>query len=300
MEAGLEVWDTDRIIFPAECKASLTDANNWYQCLKRDAWQYRQYFQEDQAAVAAKGNDKKKQQILKQIKMAERSARTFRHIGAALGRSRTGLTKLIVPDEDGNDIVLLDKDAIHDRLLVRNNRHYGQANETILGADNPDAYLIDPDHPNNIHDKLLEGTADFDIQHLPLASREFLSCMVRSAKTDISMEITEDDFTRHYKCMPEKKSSSPSTKHVGHYIVAARAKNPVLRSIVCKIAYFALITSAPLPRWGDCLLTMLEKGKGPFIEKLRIIQIAESDFNFVLGLLWGRRLSQKCQTEKLM
>jgi len=45
---------------------------------------------------------------------------------------------------------------------------------------------------------------------------------------------------------------------------------------------------------------MLEKGKGPYIEKLRIIQIAESDFNFVLGLLWGKRLGKQCQTEKLL
>lgn len=91
------------------------------------------------------------------------------------------------------------------------------------------------------------------------------------------MEITADDFTHHYKRMPEKKSSSPSLKHVGHYIVAAKAEDPTFRNIVVKIAYLALISSTPLPHWGQCFLTMLEKGKGPYIEKLRIIQIAGSD-----------------------
>jgi hypothetical protein len=44
---------------------------------------------------------------------------------------------------------------------------------------------------------------------------------------------------------------------------------------------------------------MLEKpGKGPYLKKLRIIQLVESDLNFVLGLIWGRRLGRKCQLDK--
>ena len=35
---------------------------------------------------------------------------------------------------------------------------------------------------------------------------------------------------------------------------------------------------------------MLEKGKGPGLENLRIIQLVESDLNFILGRVWGKRL----------
>ena len=35
---------------------------------------------------------------------------------------------------------------------------------------------------------------------------------------------------------------------------------------------------------------MLEKGKGRFIENLRIIQLVEADLNFVLHVFWGKRL----------
>jgi len=42
---------------------------------------------------------------------------------------------------------------------------------------------------------------------------------------------------------------------------------------------------------------MLEKGKGPYIEKLRIIQLVESDYNWVLGEIWGKRLGRHCQKE---
>ena len=115
------------------------------------------------------------------------------------------------------------------------------------------------------------------------------------------MEISEDDYIRHYKSMPEKKSSSPSGLHVGHRIVAARAENGLLRRLDIKIAQLALWAAAPLPRWGQCILTMLEKpGKGPYLEKLRIIQLVESDLNFVLGLIWGKRLGKKVVQEKLI
>jgi hypothetical protein len=247
-EAGLEIWETDRCILPAECKQSLAEANAWFSCLKRDAWQYRKFFQEDLASIAAEGNDIKKQGILKAIKFSERSTRAFRRIANALGKSRTGLTKLIVPNPDGGESVLFAKDPIHNHLIARNFKHYGQANETVFGADGGNAHLIDPANPDNISDKLLEGTAGFDISHLSSESQEWLGCLVRSAKTDISMEISENDFIQHYKRMPEKKSSSPSLKHVGHYIVAAKAEDPTLRNIVTKIAYLSLIASVPLPR----------------------------------------------------
>jgi hypothetical protein len=76
------------------------------------------------------------------------------------------LTKLIAPNEEGIEDTMTDKEQIHDRLLTRNFTHYGQANETYFGANGGSAHLIDPDNPTNISDKLLEGSAEFDIQHL--------------------------------------------------------------------------------------------------------------------------------------
>ena len=37
---------------------------------------------------------------------------------------------------------------------------------------------------------------------------------------------------------------------------------------------------------------MLDKGKGVFINNLRIIQLLEADLNFILGFIWSKRLNQ--------
>jgi len=45
---------------------------------------------------------------------------------------------------------------------------------------------------------------------------------------------------------------------------------------------------------------MIEKGKGNFIEHLRIIQLFEADLNFVLHLIWGNRMIRNAQREQVL
>jgi hypothetical protein len=44
---------------------------------------------------------------------------------------------------------------------------------------------------------------------------------------------------------------------------------------------------------------MLEKGKGRFVENLRIIQLCEADLNFALNIIWGYRLVRSAQKHKI-
>jgi len=44
---------------------------------------------------------------------------------------------------------------------------------------------------------------------------------------------------------------------------------------------------------------MLDKGKGPKLGKLRVIQLIEADLNFVLRLLWGYRLNRSISRQGL-
>jgi hypothetical protein len=288
-KAGLTVPEMDHYYHPAKCRQDLKDARAWLKILKDEADQRRVDFQEVSATTAANGDDKKKAGILKAIKDSEQSVRRFRKIANALGKTRCGLDKVIISNADGSETILTGKDDMDRALLQRNFTHYGQANDTVFGADGKNAHLIDPDDPTNIIDKLVDGTAGFDIRHLSTESQEWLGELVRNCVNDVSMDLTEEDFISHYKSMPERKSSSPSTIHVGHYKVAANCEDGTLRRISLKIMQLALWASVPLPRWGQCILTMLEKGKGPGLENLRIIQIVESDLNFILGRIWGKR-----------
>jgi hypothetical protein len=52
----------------------------------------------------------------------------------------------------------------------------------------------------------------------------------------------------------------------------------------------SLITATPLQRWQHASQVKIDKGKGRYVENLRIIQLCEADLNFVLHTIWGHRL----------
>jgi hypothetical protein len=71
----------------------------------------------------------------------------------------------------------------------------------------------------------------------------------------------------------------------------AEQGNTLLAKIIVGIINISLLTSRPLHRWLRSAQIMLEKGKGKYIENLRIIQLCEADINFVLNAIWGYRLT---------
>jgi hypothetical protein len=52
-----------------------------------------------------------------------------------------------------------------------------------------------------------------------------------------------------------------------------------------------------LNRWKRESQVMLEKGKGTFVENLRIIQLCEADLNFILHVLWGHHLIRNAKSQ---
>ena len=90
---------------------------------------------------------------------------------------------------------------------------------------------------------------------------------------------------------------------MGHYksmLKCIRRENTILPEIIINIAYIALITATPLHQWAKASQVMLEKGKGRFVENLRIIQLVEADLNFVLHTIWGHRLSRHAMKHSAM
>jgi hypothetical protein len=91
----------------------------------------------------------------------------------------------------------------------------------------------------------------------------------------------------------ENTASSPSGRHFGHYrslLECFRQNNLMLPSLIVNIAHLSLVTAHPLQSWQTASQVMLEKGKGRFIEHLRIIQLCEAALNFVLHTILGHRL----------
>jgi hypothetical protein len=63
-----------------------------------------------------------------------------------------------------------------------------------------------------------------------------------------------------------------------------------LPEIVIMLAHTSLITSSPLLHWQKASQVMIEKGKGKFVENIRIVQLCKANLNFVLNIIWGHCL----------
>ena len=53
-----------------------------------------------------------------------------------------------------------------------------------------------------------------------------------------------------------------------------------------------------LERWRNMIDTMIEKGKGPYIEKLRIIELIEGDLQLIIRIYIGLRNDKNIQKDK--
>ena len=95
----------------------------------------------------------------------------------------------------------------------------------------------------------------------------------------------------------EKTTPSPSGRHLGHYktLMANDDFADFLRT------QCALPTqhSFALNRWAKAVQLMYQKITGmSTLDKIRIIQIYEADYNFILCTIWGRRLVWNAQKHK--
>jgi hypothetical protein len=115
----------------------------------------------------------------------------------------------------------------------------------------------------------------------------------------ISPVVTTEDFISCFGCVADKTSSSPSGRHVGHYLACTDMKDELSGLLV---AVHAAMMSIPLAqgfcpeRWRQVIDIMLEKIPGvPRINKLRIIQLLEADLNQVLLSAFARNISKLAQ-----
>jgi hypothetical protein len=105
-------------------------------------------------------------------------------------------------------------------------------------------------------------------------------------KTNASIEITPDAYRSCYKAIPERTSSSPSGRHVGHY--KAAIQSDALTLIHSQMMTLPFHTGFSPPCWQKVINVMLEKQAGsPRVHRLRIIALLENDFNQALCIIFA-------------
>lgn len=255
------------------------------------------------------------------IAKAEQQQRTWAQIRAALKPERSaGLDRIQVLDPaSGEHQWVYTTDEIHNSILDNNIKRFRAHAATPFGSGARSTHLGD-DCQSAAVEELLHGQYEFRLDELSDEARHWLKQLQFTtpvAKGEkVPIEISTDDFISAWMKFRESTASSPSGRHYGHYKTAAFAatappftadgnNNPlyypdlaVLHSRMCTLP---LQYGFSLPRWQNSVNAMLEKSSGSRrVEKLRIIHLFEADFNFVLKLIWGRRLMRFAETHNLL
>jgi hypothetical protein len=291
-------------------KQSLRNARKQWRNIRKASDELRQKFLSDQAEEHALKTNASKEQALKVILKSEESKRTYHNIQTITGtkKEKKPLTQIDIPcpKTPTSKITLTTKLEIEDALIKRNQIHAQQSLKTPFAAIPSLANAIDPINPTNQIDQILNGTfldSCDAIGELSQVERTWIQELQQKVMSPIDTYISQDDFKNFFKKRKERTASSPSGRHMGHYkIFAERADKDCeeIVQIITLIINTSIITSRPLHRWLHSTQIMLEKGKGHFIEHLRIIQLCEADLNFALNIIWGKRLIQTATSHKAL
>ena len=186
---------------------------------------------------------------------------------------------------------ITDPKQIETVLVQWQKHHYTQANSTPLANPNW-AASKDPTTINQQEvDEILRETLDDD-QTLSPASAALLQEIKNNIIPTMPLQkstINVEKFRSFYLRTIERKSSSPSGLHLGHW--KAAATNQAFSEILVTIINISLHNSHSLQRWAQVLGLLQEKTQGlPHIHRFRTLHIVEYDLNFAMRLVWGKEM----------
>ena len=278
--------------------------------VEKKAEQLRKEMRLEEANFMATVRSCEPESALKQILNAEQAAREYKEMDILKGpRSSGGLDRIDVPDsyavlqpgESVPRIQLVEKEKIEEVLIPHTMQRFTQYQETPFGHGERRERLGMECDSDDFKD-LLEGLYDFELDDLTEEARVWLTQLktqeFAKGPTTFSTPLTIDEWIDGWKKM--KESTASGGHHFGHYKIAALVARlpenhpdyfPELAAFYTTMHNMPLIHGFAPKRWQTCIDSVLEKIPGkPIIEKLRIISLFQADFNFMLKVVWGRRL----------
>jgi exonuclease III len=311
-----------------DCKRSLTEVSKAIRELENNSAHQRRDEQVAAAEIYDATGQKDKATLVKEIRQAEAMSDTFRLFTNIRSKQTTSsLTQIEIPhdwppphtpyadihnltdpkahaetDNPSWKLITL-PDEINYYLLLRNQRHFGQAQGTPFTIP-PLSDDIDWAASSAASDAILEGTYETsNLNHLLQAVLR--ECQYKTPADSISGNVTTEDFLGKFRTWNEKTTTSPSGRHLGLYkALVARlapddpADNAALEStrqsltqVHINLINYCLRFRYSLQRWQEIVNAMILKAPGDFrIHRLRIIHLYEADFNFILSIKWRQLL----------
>ncbi len=286
----------------AQAQREYRRSNAKLKLMFRNAEKLREQWLLDQEDVARDAGEKAKANILRNIRKAEATARSYQQLRQIVhGRTAGKLKCVLIPKEDGSFERVSKPKELIETLIARNIAHFNQAEGTAftgrhiqhICANTFSAAL------QQLHELTGHGDEAFDAildELLDLSTTQECNGLISGA-----------ELMGKFKYWREATSTSPSGCHLGLYRSILKGDSPqigtpsllqeepnhgdIFFDCLAKIINICVRTGHILPRWKSVTNVMLEKIPGqPLLPKLRVINIFEADFNAWAGLIFSRRL----------
>ena len=275
--------------------------------IRKQALEHRNDFLRLQIEAYRTAGSTDDEKALKNIQYREYKRRVFRKLRGVMGKLKSsGLDHILRETVNGTTERIGKKEDMFKAIIERNIQHFSQADGTPFTID-PLKSLIGPTATSDFCDEIIKGRIDLSEMDIQDASKAILSHLgCNKDNTEIDVLISDEDILQGYKKWNENTSTSPSGCHLGHEkAILKRIEqqendskelgiDPLYRrifKITSQKLNWSIAHGHVYERWKKVVNAMIEKIPGkPLLNKLRIIHLIESDFNLMIGILWGRRL----------
>ena len=283
---------------------SLREATIWYRAAKQEYYKRKPYsqelreiFLERKISNYSSEGKYKEMNIIKNILKGEQQRRAWRIVNKYTKAGRAeGVSKVEV-NQNGVWVKKDSNNEVETAIMEELCKRFRLTEETPLMKE-PLRNLIGLLANTEYSRKILEGTAEIP-QEVDRFTKLFLSKLKRVNTGWLDPNISADDFIRYWRRPKEKKASSFSGLHFGHYKAATASR--YLSTIHAILTTLASISGFAYDRWKCGLRVMLEKIAGVIkVDKLRAILLMEADFNHHNKEIFGRRMIDKAEKDGLL
>lgn len=216
--------------------------------------------------------------IVKKILKAEGRRNQFRRIKYYVGKEKSALKCLIVPPykhptrPNENEIFIIRKKEMEEILIERNSIHLHQAHESEVVQSGCVAEIAE----EMVKSQIVNGEYS---TRKNVAFNTLIQGFKRRSKSKTNV-VEVEDFTKVCKRAKSGKISAHSI--ISYGLLKCFSDSKIMMNFLSKFYTKIIQNRISLQRWKRAVAVMLEKGKGPRLDKLRIIQLICSDLQSLM------------------
>jgi hypothetical protein len=287
--------------------ASLKAAKASLREIRKNAKAYRESFLEDRAAAAAAAQDLTTEQAINIILQREGTKKAYQTLKKYLRPGSFGsVTEVHVEKPDKSIEVISDPDEMFRRIIQRDLKHYHQAEGTPC-TQSPIKEWLGTAGDTPIYDTWLHGAKPPTVPNCSAETQlllDQLACATVPAQIDDV--ITIDNYKEFFTKWSESTSTSPD-RHLGHWkaLISHTASTQfpehcdLIIGIIVSQMNLSLKHGYAWERWKRIISAKIPKRAGNMLlDKLRTIHLMEPDFNWLQGLIIGRRMIREAETNQ--